>query len=67
MARRPLEKAVTIALEGGVLALEGIFLAGVDGEGAGAIVAPPHPLYGGSMDHPVCNELAYACCDAGFA
>ena len=67
MARRPLEKAVTIARDGGELALEGIFLAGVNAESAGAVVAPPHPLFGGSMENPVCNELAYACCDAGIA
>lgn len=67
MGRRPLEKGVTIALEGGAQALEGIFLAGEEEEGFGAVVAPPHPLYGGSMENPVCNELAYACCDAGIA
>ena len=66
MARRPLEKAVTIALDGGQLALEGIFLGG-DEQPAGAVVAAPYPLMGGSMDHPVVNELAYACCDAGIA
>jgi alpha/beta superfamily hydrolase len=67
VARRPLEKAVTVALDGGELALEGIFLAGEGQDGAGAVVAPPHPLYGGSMDHPACNELAYACCATGIA
>ena len=67
MARRPLEKAVTIALDGGELALEGIFLAGDQEMPAGAVVAPPHPLYGGSMENPVCNELAYACSNAGIA
>lgn len=54
-----LERAVTIDLDGS-LALEGIFLAGPDAEAIGAVVAPPHPLMGGSMDHPVVNELAYA-------
>jgi alpha/beta superfamily hydrolase len=58
---------VTIALDCSELALEGVFLAGEGQEGAGAVVAPPHPLYGGSMDHPACNELAYACCDTGIA
>jgi len=67
VARRSLEKMVTIALDGGELALEGIFLAGHEDAASGAIVAPPHPLFGGSMDHPVCNELAYACSDAGLA
>jgi alpha/beta superfamily hydrolase len=39
-----------------------------DGDvGGGAIVAAPHPLYGGSMEHPVCGELAHRCAHAGFA
>jgi alpha/beta superfamily hydrolase len=67
VARRPLEKAVTIALDGGELALEGIFLGASQTGAAGLVVAPPHPLMGGSMDNPVCNELAYASCDAGLA
>ncbi len=67
MAGRPIEKGVTIALPGGEFALEGIFLAGEAERAAGAVVAPPHPIYGGSMDHPVCNELAYAFCAAGIA
>jgi alpha/beta superfamily hydrolase len=67
VARRSLEKSVTIALAGGDLALEGIFLAGEEDLDAGAVVAPPHPLFGGSMDNPVCNELAYACSTAGIA
>ncbi|MDX1648492.1 MAG: hypothetical protein R3263_01440, partial [Myxococcota bacterium] len=46
--------------------LEGIFVGGAPAEGpddatGGAVVAPPHPLYGGSMDAPVCNELAWTC------
>lgn len=67
MARRPLERAVTIAREGGELALEGIFLAGEDADAAGVVMAPPHPLMGGSMDHPVVNEVAHACTGAGMA
>jgi len=49
-------------------ALEGLFIAG-DGEGggAGAVIAPPHPLYGGSMESPVVSELAWACTKAGLA
>ena len=63
----PLEKAVAIPAEGPTL--DGIFLRG-RGEGdpfAGAVIAPPHPLYGGSMDNPVVSELAYALCAAGVA
>ena len=61
----PLERAVAIDLDGSS-ALEGIYLAG-GADGVGAVVAPPHPLYGGSMDSPVVNEIAYACQRAGLA
>jgi alpha/beta superfamily hydrolase len=50
-----------------VMALDGIYVAGAPGVGGGALVAPPHPLYGGSMDSPVVNELAHACGSAGLA
>ena len=49
------------------LALEGIYLSGSQDDGRGALVAPPHPLYGGSMDSPVVNEVAYACERCGIA
>lgn len=46
--------------------LEAIFVAaGADAQ-RGAVVAPPHPLYGGSMESPVVNEVAYACFKAGM-
>ncbi|UCE87800.1 MAG: alpha/beta hydrolase, partial [Deltaproteobacteria bacterium] len=52
------------------IALEGLYI-GSRGAGPGtgdaAVIAPPHPLYGGSMDSPVVNELAYACAKAGLA
>jgi len=47
--------------------LEGIFLAGASGEARGAVLAPPHPLYGGSIESPVLTELAFACTQAGLA
>jgi hypothetical protein len=48
-------------------ALEGLFIApGVPSAG-GAVIAPPHPMYGGSMDSPVVSELAWACTKAGLA
>jgi alpha/beta superfamily hydrolase len=70
MARRFEEQMVTIAMEGDPSAtLEGIFVPG-GGEGKavrGAVVAPPHPLHGGSMDSPVVNEIAWACARSGIA
>ena len=65
--RKREEHFVTIPLEGGEQALEGIFIAGADGDAVGVAVAAPHPLYGGSMDVPVVNEIAYAARTAGLA
>lgn len=48
-------------------ALEGLFIAGETLASDGAVIAPPHPLYGGSMDSPVVSELAWACTKAGIA
>lgn len=58
------EQAVTIPVPSESLALEGVWQAG---SRRGAVVAPPHPLYGGSLDHPVVNEVAYALYQEGFA
>lgn len=68
MARRTDERMVAIALrapeEG---ALEGVFQAAeVAGPPLGSLIAPPHPLYGGSMDSPVASELAWASVRAGI-
>ncbi len=63
MARTPLEKMVVVP---GPEVLEGIFLAAPDGAG-GAVIAPPHPLYGGSMENPVVTEAAHACAKRGVA
>lgn len=49
------------------LALDGLFIAGETPTSGGAVIAPPHPLYGGSMDSPVVSELAWACTKAGLA
>ncbi len=74
MSPRPFERPATIALpEGSGLdpgsALEGLWLPARGEEGArgGAVVAPPHPLMGGSMDSPVATELGMAVSDRGFA
>lgn len=48
------------------LTLDGLFRAGRDRE-AGVVIAPPHPLHGGSMESPVVTEIAYAAADAGVA
>jgi hypothetical protein len=61
------ERAVPIPLPGHELALEGLYVSVSDPEARGAVIAPPHPLYGGSMDSPVVNELAHACDRAGVA
>ena len=63
--RRQLEKAVAIAWDEGQSALEGIFIAGSGA--AGAVIAPPHPLYGGAMESPVVTEIAFGCEKAGIA
>jgi len=61
------ERAVPIPVPGGDLVLEGLYVAARGAEPGGAVVAPPHPLHGGSMDSPVVNELAHACDRAGIA
>jgi alpha/beta superfamily hydrolase len=61
------EKMVTIALGQGGDSLEGVFLAGAAGDDRGAVIAPPHPLYGGSLESPVVAEIAFACHRAGIA
>jgi alpha/beta superfamily hydrolase len=58
---------VVIAIGDGTLALEGIYLAGDAPDAGGAVIAAPHPLYGGSMESPVVDEIAYACQRAGLA
>jgi alpha/beta superfamily hydrolase len=37
------------------------------GRGGGAVVAPPHPLYGGHLDHPVVHAICDALAHAGLA
>ena len=62
------ERAVTILVEDGAgVALEGLYMAGSDLEAGGVVIAPPHPLYGGSMDSPVVSEIAWAASRAGLA
>lgn len=72
MSPRAFERPATIALPGSDEALEGLHVPverapGDAPAGAGAVIAPPHPLYGGSMESPVVTELAHACADAGIS
>ncbi len=62
------ERSVTILLAGDqAIALDGLYIAGSDPDAGGVVIAPPHPLYGGSMDSPVVSEIAWACARAGLA
>jgi len=61
------EKPIAIALAGSDQALDGIFVRGEGPEPGGALLAPAHPLFGGSMAAPVLSELAHACKRAGYA
>lgn len=51
----------------GALALDGLFRAGSSVRAGGMLIAPPHPLYGGSMESPVVTELGFAAARAGIA
>lgn len=61
------QRGVVIPMGGGLSVLEGLFVAGAGASSGGAVVAPPHPEFGGSMDSPVVNELAWSCQRAGLA
>jgi alpha/beta superfamily hydrolase len=65
--RKREDRSVAIPLEGGAEALEGVFVTGLDDDAMGIVIAAPHPLYGGSMDSPAVNEIAYAARKAGLA
>jgi hypothetical protein len=68
MRGRIQERMVTIARrDDAAETLEGIFVAGMAGVRGGALLAPPHPLYGGSLESPVLAELAFACTRHGLA
>jgi alpha/beta superfamily hydrolase len=61
------ERRVAIPMRGSAFALDGILAPGATESGGGALIAPPHPLYGGSMDSPVVNQMAHACARVGLA
>jgi alpha/beta superfamily hydrolase len=62
---RAFERPATVAVPDEDLVLEGLHVPAPDGVG-GAVIAPPHPLYGGSMESPVVTELAHACEHVGL-
>lgn len=70
MARRE-ERAVTVPVDdpAGGLALDALYVAPDPTleDAGGAVIAPPHPLYGGSMDSPVVAELSWALSRGGLA
>jgi alpha/beta superfamily hydrolase len=65
MSPRAFERPATIAFtserEDDDRVLEGLFVPASESTSLGAVIAPPHPLYGGNMDHPVVTELSHAC------
>ncbi len=57
------EQAVTVSTPDD-LVLEGVWQSGAD---RGAVVAPPHPEYGGSLESPIVNEIAFGLYQSGVA
>ncbi len=69
MAKRE-ERAVPVPVPPGDIVLDALYVAGEPDSpeaGRGAVIAPPHPLYGGSMESPVLTQVAFAFGDAGRA
>lgn len=73
MSPRALERPATVALPKDPTlppgaALEALWLpaSGEDSPRGGAVVAPPHPQMGGSMDSPVATEIGLAASDQGY-
>lgn len=60
----PAERALTIELAEGGPSLRALY---VDGPRGAAVVAPPHPLYGGRMVNPVVAEITRGLVDADLA
>jgi alpha/beta superfamily hydrolase len=66
----PVEDSVAIPLSGegeaagGDQSLEGLW---VQRDRGSAVIAPPHPLYGGSLEVPVVSAVARACQQEGLA
>jgi alpha/beta superfamily hydrolase len=62
MARR--ERPVTIAVEGEGIVLEGVWQSGSE---RAAVIAPPHPEFGGDLENAAVSEIAHAFYKAGYA
>ncbi len=61
------ERMIAIArLDSPSESLEGIYRPGAPAALRGVVIAPPHPLYGGSLESPVVNELSWACAKIGL-
>jgi alpha/beta superfamily hydrolase len=61
------ERGIAIGFGNAGEALEARYTAGEDAESGGCVVAAPHPLYGGSIDSPVVEEIAFGCRQTGLA
>lgn len=64
------ERSVVIAgpaSDGEIASLDGLYRAGASPAAGAVLIAPPHPLYGGSMESPVVTEIAFAAARAGLA
>jgi alpha/beta superfamily hydrolase len=61
------ERGIAIGFGDAGEALEARFTSGEDAESGGCVIAAPHPLYGGSIDSPVVEEIAFGCRQTGLA
>jgi alpha/beta superfamily hydrolase len=61
------ERGIAIGFGDAGEALEARYTAGEDAESGGCVIAAPHPLYGGSIDSPVVEEIAFGCRQRGLA
>ena len=61
------ERGIAIGFGDAGEALEARYTAGEDAASGGSVIAAPHPLYGGSIDSPVVEEIAFGFRQAGLA
>ncbi len=60
------EQMITIPVQADGLVLEGVWQ-GTPEAPRGAVIAPPHPQFGGSLENPVVNEIAHTLYQADYA